>query len=113
MTKETKELIPKTSKFRDIGSIMKDAPAKAKLSNLVDEAVACKAAIALQQENIKVLREEAKDKLGLNPKLFNAYASAAFNNDYQQRKDNLDEQVSLLEFIMGETGTLTLADNDE
>ena len=102
MPKKTTELAPKTKKFRDIASIMKDPSAKAKLTNLVDEAVTCKSAIALQQQNIKVLRDAALEDLQLNPKLFNAYVAAAFNNDYAQRKDSLDEQVALLENIMGE-----------
>lgn len=99
---KTTELAPKTKKFRDIQSIMKDPAAKAKLSNLVDEAVTCKSAIAMQQANIKVLRDVALDELQLSPKLFNAYVAAAFNNDYGQRKEGLEEQVALLDAIMGE-----------
>lgn len=106
MTKKS-ELLPATSKFRDISSIMCDTAAKAKLSNLIDEAVTCKGAIAMQQQNIKVLRDAALEDLKLSPKLFNAYLSAAFNNDYGQRKESLDEQVTLLELLMGESGTLT------
>jgi hypothetical protein len=99
---KTTELAPKTKKFRDIQSIMKDPTAKAKLSNLVDEAVTCKSAIAMQQANIKVLRDSALEDLQLSPKLFNAYVAAAFNNDYGQRKEGLEEQVALLDAIMGE-----------
>jgi hypothetical protein len=99
---KTTELAPKTKKFRDIQSIMKDPTAKAKLSNLVDEAVTCKSAIAMQQQNIKVLRDSALEDLQLSPKLFNAYVAAAFNNDYGQRKEGLEEQVALLDAIMGE-----------
>lgn len=99
---KTTELAPKTKKFRDIASIMKDPAAKAKLSNLVDEAVTCKSAIQLQQQNIKVLRDAALEDLQLSPKLFNAYVAAAFNNDYAQRKETLEEQVALLENIMGD-----------
>lgn len=99
---KTKELAPKAKKFNDIQSIMKDPAKKALLSNLVDEAVTCKGAIALQQQNIKVLRDKAIDFLALNPKLFNAYVAAAYNNDYAQRKDSLDEQLTLLENIMGD-----------
>ena len=99
---KTKDLAPKSKKFRDIASIMKDPAAKSKLSNLIDEAVTCKGAIAMQQQNIKVLRDAALEDLQLSPKLFNAYVSAAFNNDYAQRKESLEEQVVLLENIMGD-----------
>lgn len=101
---KTTELAPKTKKFRDISSIMKDPAARATLTNLVDEAVTCKAAIALQQGTIKSLRETALEKLELNPKLFNAYVAASYNNDYAQRKDSLDEQLSLLDAIMAQIG---------
>jgi hypothetical protein len=99
---KTTELAPKTKKFRDIQSIMKDPTAKAKLSNLVDEAVTCKSAIAMQQANIKVLRDSALEDLQLSPKLFNLYVTACFNNDFAARKDVLVESVTLLENIMGE-----------
>jgi hypothetical protein len=91
-------------KFRDIDSIMKDPAARAILTNLVDEAVACKSEIAKQQQNIKILREDALEQLQVSPKLFNAYVSAAFNNDYSNRKESLDEQVTLLDHIMGLIG---------
>lgn len=103
MAKQT-ETTAATRKFRDINSIMKDEAARAILTNLVDEAVACKSKIATQQQNIKVLRDEALEKLQLSPKLFNAYVAAAFNNDYSQRKETLDEQVALLDHIMGLIG---------
>jgi hypothetical protein len=96
----TNELLLKSKKHRDIISIMKDPAAKAKLTNLVDEAVTCKSVIAMQQQNIKVLREVAVDELQMAPKLFNLYVSSCFNNDYMERKDSLDEQVSLLENIL-------------
>lgn len=100
----------KTSKFRDINSIMKDPAARAKLTNLVDEAVTCKGAIQMQQQNIKVLRETALDDVQISPKLFNALVAASFNNDYAQRKDNLEEQVTMLEHIMG---SMTSLDSNE
>lgn len=101
---QPKELAPKTSKFRDIASIMKDPAMKAKLSNLIDEAVTCKSAIAAQQTQIKGLRDLAVEDLQLSPKLFNLYVGAAFSNDYSKRKESLDEQVTMLEHIMGEAG---------
>lgn len=103
----------KSAKFRPIDSIMKDPSAHARLSTFIDEVLTCKAKVAVEQQNIKALREAAVDELKINPKLFNAYVSAAFNNDYQQRKEGLDEQVSLLEFIMGEVGFTKLAADEE
>lgn len=109
---KSKELAPKATKFTDISSIMKDPSMKAKLSNFIDEAVTCKGAIAAQQTQIKGLRDMAVEELGLNPKLFSAYVAAAYNNDYKKRKDSLDEQVVLLEYIMGEAGFITDGSKD-
>lgn len=113
MPKKNELVTGKTSKFKSIDTIMKDPASKNLLNSLIDEAIECKTAIQTQQQSIKILREKALDDLGLNPKLFNAYVAASFNNDYQQRKDSLDEQVTLLEFIMGQTGVITNAKTEE
>ena len=73
-------------------------------SNYIDEAVTCKTAIATQQTHIKAIRDRAIEEIGLNPKLFNAYVAASFNNDYTKRKQGLDEQLTLLEHIMKAAG---------
>ena len=90
----------KTSKFRSIEDILKDPTLKAKLSNLVDEAVRCKIRIHMEQETIKDLRDVAKNDLSLNPKLFNYYVGMVFNNDYAARKENLDQLSTLIEAVM-------------
>lgn len=90
----------KTSKFRNIEDILKDPMLKAKLNNLVDEAVRCKIKIQQEQETIKDLREVAKNDLSLNPKLFNYYVGMVYNNDYAARKDSLDQLSSLIDAVM-------------
>lgn len=102
--KQPNALVPATSKFKDIGTIMKDPQLAATLSNYIDEAVTCKSAIATQQQHIKAIRDRAIEEIGLNPKLFNAYVAASFNNDYTKRKAGLDEQITLLEHIMKAAG---------
>ncbi len=97
-----KELAPKSKKFRSIEEIMRDPSAKAKLTNLVDEAVNCKQKISMEQQNIKVLRDAALEELGLKPALFNGYVAMTFNNDYQQRREGLEQQLSLVEMVMQE-----------
>lgn len=90
----------KTSKFRNIEDILKDPTLKAKLNNLVDEAVRCKIRIQQEQETIKDLRDVAKNDLSLNPKLFNYYVGMVYNNDYAARKDNLDQLSALIDAVM-------------
>lgn len=91
----------KTAKFRKIEDIRKSPQLMAKLTNLVDEAVRCKQAIYMQQQTIKDLREAAKADIGLNPKQFNAYVAATFNNDYMLRRDSAQDMVDLFDTIIG------------
>lgn len=97
----------KPKKFRSIEEIMRDPAAKAKLANLVDEAVQCKIKISHEQQNIKALKDAALEDLGLKPQLFSNYVAMVFNNDYQQRKEGLEQQLTLVELIMGEADQLT------
>jgi hypothetical protein len=91
----------KTAKFRKIEDIIKVPAMKAKLTNLVDEAVRCKQRIYTEQQTIKDLRDAAKTDVGLNPKQFNAYVAATFNNDYIARRDGFAEMVDLLDAVIG------------
>ena len=93
-----------TSKHRNINDIMKNPREKAKLSNLIDEAVRCKTKIEFEKQTIKSLRDVAVDELGLKPALFNSYVNATFNNDYLDRKEGLEEQIDLLDAIISDAG---------
>ena len=93
---------PKKQKFRSIEEIKRDPSAWTKLQHLVDEAVECKSKIAMQQQNIKVLRDAALEDIGLKPQLFNNFVAMTFNNDYQNRKEGLEQQLTLVELVMGD-----------
>ena len=92
----------KPKKFRSIEEIMRDPKAKTKLQHLVDEAVQSKTKIAHEQSIIKGLRDAALEDLGLKPQLFNNFVAMTFNNDYQQRKEGLEQQLTLVEIVMGD-----------
>lgn len=92
----------KATKFRSISEIMSIPSYKAKLTNLVDEAVECKTKIEAERQNIKVLREAALDDLGLKPELFNSYIAMVFNNDYAKRLDKVEELQSLIQSVMSD-----------
>ncbi len=108
-----KELVTAKPKFRSVEEIMRDPAAKAKLTNLVDEAVQCKQKIAYEQENIKALRTAALEDLGLKPALFNSFVAVTFNNDYQQRREGLEQQLSLIDTIMADAGLSLPADTSD
>ena len=96
----------KTKRTRSIEEIMRDPRAKAKLTQLVDEAVTCKQKIMHEQQNIKALKDAALEDLGLSPKLFGNYVAMVFNNDYGVRKESLEQQLTLVELVMGEVEAL-------
>lgn len=101
----------KPKKFASIEDIMKDPAKKAKLQNLVDEAVGCKTKIAFEQQNIKALRDAALEDLGLKPQLFNNFVAMTFNNDYVQRKEGLEQQLTLVELVMDDAGAVLTHDD--
>ncbi len=88
------------TKFKDIQSILKDPALKAKLNNLVDEAVRCKQRIYAEQQNIKDLRDAARNDVALNPKHFNYYVAMVFNNDYVARKEDVDQLSTLIDAVL-------------
>lgn len=88
------------TKFRDIQSILKDPLLKAKLNNLVDEAVRCKQRIYSEQQAIKDLRDVARNEVALNPKHFNYYVSMVYNSDYTARKEDVDQLATLIEAVL-------------
>lgn len=100
----------KPQKFRSVEEIMRDPRSKAKLQQLVDEAVQSKTKIEHEQRIIKGLREAALEDLGLKPQLFNNFVSMTFNNDYQVRKDGLEQQLTLVELVLGDVERITSGD---
>jgi hypothetical protein len=81
---------------------MRDPKMKATLSALVDEAVGSKQKILGEQEHIKALRLAAFEELGLKPALFNDFVSMTFNNDYADRRQGLEQKLSLVELVMSD-----------
>lgn len=90
----------KQPKFKNIREIMSQPSLKAKLTNYIDEAVQCKSKIQFEQDNLKALREGAKEELGLKPAMFNQYTSMVFSNDYLQRKDKIEELSDLIDAVL-------------
>lgn len=101
------------TKFKNIEDIMRDPAMKAKLNNLVDEAVRCKQEIYKQQQAIKDIRDVARNDVALNPKLFNYYVAMVFANDYAARKENVDQLETLIDTVMRLGGMVDDAPNHD
>lgn len=97
MARQPKKQKPQT---RDIASILNNSADRAKLENFVDEAVRCKMKIADEQESIKGLREEAVEKTGIEPKMFNIWLSLKFNNNYTEKQTEVEKVETLIEMLL-------------
>lgn len=91
--------------WTDITQILKTPAQRAKFQNFIDEAVAVKISIAQKQEEIKTLRSSCAEDLNVDPKVFNDFVSLHYNNNFDQKKQEVDrweeilhtlEQVALL-----------------
>lgn len=97
--------------FRSVPEIMRDPATAAKLQNYIDEAVRSKIKILDEQESIKTLRQSAVDAVAIDPKQFSLLVSMSFNNNYETKKAELEEQIEAIDSIQG--GSITHASDDE
>lgn len=111
MPKNSLMLGNKKKEFIPVTTLLKDKSQYSKLMNYIDESVRCKTKILDEQESIRTLREAVVDEMNIDPKMFNALVSMAFNNNYEQKKMELESQVEAIEALMG-TG-LSVAASDE
>lgn len=89
-----------TKKYKDVSDIARDPREMSKLQNYIDEAVRSKQKILDEQESIKTLRQSATDEVGIEPKMFNLLVSMFFNNNFDQKKEELSKLEDALEAIM-------------
>lgn len=87
-------------KYKDVADIARNPSEMSKLQNYIDEAVRCKTKILDEQESIKTLRESAVSEVGIEPKMFNMLVSMFFNNNFDQKKEELSKLEEALEAIM-------------
>lgn len=82
--------------FTDVNQILKTPAQRAKLQNFVDEAVNVKLQIAAKQEEIKSLRSSCSEDLNIDPKVFNDLVSLHYNNNFDQKKAEVDKWEEIL-----------------
>lgn len=93
-------LAGKKNKFTEVTTILKNDPQRAKLQNYIDEVVRCKTRILDQNEAIKSIKEAAVNDLNIEPKMFNSLVSLFFNNNFEQKKEELEKLEAAINALM-------------
>jgi len=105
-------LAKKEKKFRTVKEIGKAPSDLAELQERVDEAVKLKQQIHQLQEDIKGLRQGAVESLSIDPKMFNALVAMAYNNNFDQKKQECWNMEEAIDTITGGTAIASSADED-
>lgn len=82
-----------------IETILNNPVDKKTLEGFIKETILCKHKISSEQEAIKDIRNEAKDKLGIKPKLFNKMIKAVMNGDIEKEKLELEEIEAIIDAL--------------
>jgi hypothetical protein len=103
--------------FVDIATLLANKADRAKLQNYIDEVVRCKTKILDQNESIKTLRDAAVEELGIQPKMFSSLVSLFFNNNFEEKLDELTRLENAITALMQTGPVLSMnnqkADNEE
>ncbi len=97
--------MPKTAvavgkKFADVSDILKNEVKAKRLQAFIDEVVRCKQKILDENESIRALRESAVEELEIQPKMFNAIVSLHFNNNFEEKREEIEQLDSAIEHIL-------------
>ena len=90
--------------FTEISTILGNPQSRTKLQNYIDEAVRCKGRILDENESIKGLRDAAADELQLQPKMFNSLVTLYFNNNFEQKRSEIQELEFAIDVLLGMQG---------
>lgn len=92
--------VKKGKTFNDITTILASPSNRSKLQNYIDETVRCKQKILDENESIKGLRDAAVDELGIEPKMFNTLVSLFFNNNFDQKREEIEKIEAAIDCFM-------------
>jgi len=92
-------VVKKGKSFRDITEILKNKADRAKLQTYIDEVVRCKQKILDENESIKSLRDSAVDELGIEPRMFTSLVSLFFNNNFDQKKEEITKLEAAIDAL--------------
>lgn len=100
MPKNQLATIGKKSNFIEVTTLLKDSAQRAKLQSYIDEVVRCKTKILDENESIKTIRDAAVEELNIEPKMFNSLVSLFFNNNFEQKREELEKLEAAINALM-------------
>ena len=86
--------------FADVSDILKNEMKRKKLQSYIDEVVRCKQKILDENESIRALRESAVDELEIQPKMFNSLVSLHFNNNFEEKREEIEQLDCAIELLL-------------
>lgn len=95
-----KNAVAVAKKFNDVADILRNEAQAKRLQAIIDEVVRCKQKILDENESIRALRETAVDDLGIQPKIFNALVSLHFNNNFEEKREEIDQLDTAIEHML-------------
>ena len=90
--------------FVDVVTLINNPKDKAKLQNYIAEIIKCKTRILDENESIKGIREAAVDELGIQPKMLNSLIAVYFNNNFEEKLEELERFENALTALMQNGG---------
>ena len=100
MSKNQLAQVGKKKQFIEVTTVLKNQAQRAKLQNYIDEVVRCKTKILDENESIKTLRDAAVEELNIEPKMFSALVSLFFNNNFDQKREELEKLEAAIHALM-------------
>jgi chemotaxis methyl-accepting protein methylase len=96
----SKALTVGKKQFAEISTILNNRTSRDKLQGFIDEVIISKTAVLDANNHIKSIREAAVDTLNIEPKMFNSLVSVFFNNNFDQKREELEKMEIALSLLM-------------
>ncbi len=94
------QLVVGKKHFTEVTTVLNSKSQRAKLQNYIDEVVRCKTKILDENESIKNLRNAASEELNIEPKMFSALVSLFFNNNFEQKREEIEQLEAAINALM-------------
>lgn len=105
MPKNALTTVGRKKEFTEVTVIIKDDARRTRLQSYIDEVIRSKQKILDENESIKALRDSAVEELNIEPKMFNNLVSLFFNNNFEQKKAELERLEAAINALMQTGGS--------